>query len=167
LRDLVDGGIAHCQPNEGVNVPERFQFLLAQRFGHLHAQLAQAEHSKKSRVYVSHRAKERLAQERVRCGLLRVKEVTNADRDRAPLSWNLETMMKALCWHGKGDIRCDNVPDPEIEHGRDAIIKMTACAICGSDLHLMDGYIPSWRRETCLATNSRAKSLKSVPTTRS
>jgi threonine dehydrogenase-like Zn-dependent dehydrogenase len=50
--------------------------------------------------------------------------------------------MKALCWHGKGDIRCDDVPDPKIEHGRDAIIKMTACAICGSDLHLMDGYIP-------------------------
>jgi threonine dehydrogenase-like Zn-dependent dehydrogenase len=50
--------------------------------------------------------------------------------------------MKALCWHGKGDIRCDDVPDPRIEHGRDAIIKMTACAICGSDLHLMDGYIP-------------------------
>jgi threonine dehydrogenase-like Zn-dependent dehydrogenase len=50
--------------------------------------------------------------------------------------------MKALCWHGKGDIRCDDVPDPKIEHGRDAIIRMTACAICGSDLHLMDGYIP-------------------------
>src|SRR6187551_690047 len=50
--------------------------------------------------------------------------------------------MKALCWHGKNDIRCDDVPDPKIEHGRDAIIRMTACAICGSDLHLMDGYIP-------------------------
>lgn len=50
--------------------------------------------------------------------------------------------MKALCWHGKGDIRCDSVPDPKIEHGRDAIIRMTSCAICGSDLHLMDGYIP-------------------------
>jgi threonine dehydrogenase-like Zn-dependent dehydrogenase len=50
--------------------------------------------------------------------------------------------MKALCRHGKGDTRCDNVPDPKIEHGRDAIIRMTACAICGSDLHLMDRYIP-------------------------
>ena len=50
--------------------------------------------------------------------------------------------MKALCWHGKGDIRCDSVPDPKIEDGRDVIIKMSACAICGSDLHLMDGYIP-------------------------
>ena len=53
--------------------------------------------------------------------------------------------MKALCWHGKGDIRCDSVPDPKIEHPRDAIIKVTACAICGSDLHLYDGVIPTMR----------------------
>jgi len=53
--------------------------------------------------------------------------------------------MKALTWHGKGDIRCENVPDPKIEHPRDAIIKVTACAICGSDLHLYDGVIPSMK----------------------
>ena len=53
--------------------------------------------------------------------------------------------MKALTWHGKGDIRCDTVPDPKIEHPRDAIIKMTACAICGSDLHLLDGVIPTMK----------------------
>src|ERR1700712_1786736 len=51
--------------------------------------------------------------------------------------------MKALAWHGKGDIRCDTVPDPKIQDGRDAIIKVTACAICGSDLHIFDGVIPS------------------------
>ena len=51
--------------------------------------------------------------------------------------------MRALCYHGKKDIRCDNVPDPKIEDGRDAIIKVTACAICGSDLHIYDGVIPS------------------------
>lgn len=51
--------------------------------------------------------------------------------------------MKALTWHGKSDIRCESVPDPRIEHGRDAIIKVTACAICGSDLHIFDGVIPS------------------------
>ena len=51
--------------------------------------------------------------------------------------------MKALTWHGKGDIRCESVPDPKIEHPRDAIIKVTACAICGSDLHLYDGVIPT------------------------
>ena len=51
--------------------------------------------------------------------------------------------MKALTWHGKGDMRCESVPDPRIEHPRDAIIKVTACAICGSDLHIYDGVIPS------------------------
>lgn len=51
--------------------------------------------------------------------------------------------MRALCWHGKEDIRCDTVPDPRIEHPRDAIVKVTACAICGSDLHLYDGMIPT------------------------
>lgn len=50
--------------------------------------------------------------------------------------------MRALTWHGKNDIRCDTVPDPKIEDGRDAIIKVTACAICGSDLHIFDGVIP-------------------------
>jgi len=50
--------------------------------------------------------------------------------------------MKALCWHGKGDMRLDTVPDPKIEHPRDAIIKVTACAICGSDLHIYNGVIP-------------------------
>ena len=51
--------------------------------------------------------------------------------------------MKALCWHGKNDVRIDNVPDPEIMHPRDAIIKVTTTAICGSDLHLLDGYVPT------------------------
>ena len=50
--------------------------------------------------------------------------------------------MRALCWHGKGDIRCDTVADPSIEHPRDVIIKVSSCAICGSDLHLMDGQMP-------------------------
>ena len=51
--------------------------------------------------------------------------------------------MKALCWQGKKDIRCEEVPDPKIEHPRDAIIQVTSCAICGSDLHLMDGFVPT------------------------
>ena len=54
--------------------------------------------------------------------------------------------MKALCWHGKKDIRCDEVDDPRIEHPRDAIVKVTTCAICGSDLHLFDGFIPGMMR---------------------
>ena len=51
--------------------------------------------------------------------------------------------MKALCWHGKGDIRCDTVPDPRIEDACDIILKVTSCAICGPDLHLMDGQMPT------------------------
>jgi threonine dehydrogenase-like Zn-dependent dehydrogenase len=50
--------------------------------------------------------------------------------------------MKALVWHGSKDIRCDEVADPKIEDPRDAIIRVTSCAICGSDLHLYDGYMP-------------------------
>lgn len=51
--------------------------------------------------------------------------------------------MKAVCWHGKQDIRVENVPDPKILNPRDAIIKITSTAICGSDLHLYEGNIPT------------------------
>lgn len=54
--------------------------------------------------------------------------------------------MRALCWHGKKDIRCDTVPDPRIEDPRDAIVKVSSCAICGSDLHLFDGFMPGMLR---------------------
>jgi threonine dehydrogenase-like Zn-dependent dehydrogenase len=54
--------------------------------------------------------------------------------------------MRALRWHGKKDIRCDNhVPDPVIEEPRDAIVKVSSCAICGSDLHLFDGFMPGMK----------------------
>src|SRR5688500_9111090 len=53
--------------------------------------------------------------------------------------------MRALVWHGKEDIRCDTVPDPKIEEPRDAIVKVTSCAICGSDLHLYDGLMPGMK----------------------
>src|ERR1700743_3674811 len=49
--------------------------------------------------------------------------------------------MKALCWHGREDIRCETVPDPKMLDDRDAIIKVTSCAIYGSDLHLMGGFV--------------------------
>jgi threonine dehydrogenase-like Zn-dependent dehydrogenase len=54
--------------------------------------------------------------------------------------------VKALTWHGKSDVRCETVPDPKIEHSRDVIIKVTACAICGSDVHLYDGIMPEMER---------------------
>jgi len=53
--------------------------------------------------------------------------------------------MKALIWQGKKDIRYETVPDPRIEHPRDAIIKVSTCAICGSDLHLFDGFMPGMK----------------------
>lgn len=51
--------------------------------------------------------------------------------------------MKAACWHGKHDIRLEEVPDPKIINDRDAIIRVTATAICGSDLHLYNDLMPS------------------------
>jgi len=53
--------------------------------------------------------------------------------------------MRAVTWHARHDVRVDTVPDPEIVNPRDAIIKITSTAICGSDLHLYDGYIPTMR----------------------
>ena len=53
--------------------------------------------------------------------------------------------MKALVWHGKGDIRCDTVPDPTIETTGDVIVQITSTAICGSDLHLYDGFQPTMK----------------------
>ncbi len=50
--------------------------------------------------------------------------------------------MRALTYHGQGDVRVDTHPDPQIQDPTDAIIKVTSTAICGSDLHLYDGFIP-------------------------
>ena len=54
--------------------------------------------------------------------------------------------MKAVVWHGKHDVRVDEVPDPKIVNSRDAILKITTTAICGSDLHLYDGVIMTMER---------------------
>ena len=51
--------------------------------------------------------------------------------------------MKALCWHGKRDVRIEEVPDPVLLNRQDAIVRITSTAICGSDLHLYDGFIPT------------------------
>lgn len=51
--------------------------------------------------------------------------------------------MKALCYHGKEKLQVDNVPEPTLLNGQDALIRITATAICGSDLHIYDGLIPS------------------------
>ena len=51
--------------------------------------------------------------------------------------------MKAICWHGKKDVRVENVPEPKMLNKRDAILKINLTAICGSDLHLYHGVIPT------------------------
>jgi threonine dehydrogenase-like Zn-dependent dehydrogenase len=53
--------------------------------------------------------------------------------------------MRALCWHGTGDVRVQDVPEPELIHDGDAIVRVTSTAICGSDLHLFDGFMPTMR----------------------
>jgi len=53
--------------------------------------------------------------------------------------------MRAVCWHGKQDVRVDHVPDPEVINPRDAVVQVRAAAICGSDLHLYDGYVPTMK----------------------
>ncbi len=54
--------------------------------------------------------------------------------------------MKATCWIGPNQVEVQDVPDPRIMNKRDAIVKVTSTAICGSDLHLLDGYVPSMQK---------------------
>jgi threonine dehydrogenase-like Zn-dependent dehydrogenase len=54
--------------------------------------------------------------------------------------------MRALCWMGKEDVRIEQVPEPQILNDRDAIVRVTSTAICGSDLHLYGGFIPTLER---------------------
>ncbi len=54
--------------------------------------------------------------------------------------------MRATVWSGRNKVQVENVPDPKILNERDAIVKISSTAICGSDLHLYDGYIPSMRK---------------------
>jgi threonine dehydrogenase-like Zn-dependent dehydrogenase len=54
--------------------------------------------------------------------------------------------MRALCWHGTNKVQVDTVPDPKLINPRDAILKVSSTAICGSDLHLLDGYVPTMEK---------------------
>src|SRR5436853_2869303 len=54
--------------------------------------------------------------------------------------------MKAVCWMGKNTVEVQDVPDPRIINGRDAIVKVSSTAICGSDLHLLQGFVPTMKR---------------------
>jgi threonine dehydrogenase-like Zn-dependent dehydrogenase len=54
--------------------------------------------------------------------------------------------MKALCWFGANDLKVKDVPDPQILGARDAIVKVRLSSVCGSDLHLVDGYVPTMKK---------------------
>ena len=54
--------------------------------------------------------------------------------------------MKAVCWYGTNDVRVETVPEPKVMAARDAVVRITLSAICGSDLHLYDGVIPGMRK---------------------
>ena len=54
--------------------------------------------------------------------------------------------MKATCWMGKGSVEVRDVPDPKILNQRDAIVRITSTAICGSDLHLYNGFMPTMKK---------------------
>jgi len=71
--------------------------------------------------------------------------------------------MRALTWHGKHDVRMETVPDPQIVNPRDAIIKVTSTAICGSDLHLYDSYIPTLHRGDILGHEFMGEVVETGP----
>ena len=54
--------------------------------------------------------------------------------------------MKATCWMGKKSVEVVDVPDPQILNRRDAIVRITSTAICGSDLHLYNGFMPTMKK---------------------
>lgn len=77
--------------------------------------------------------------------------------------------MRATCWYGKNDVRVEQVPDPKILNQTDAIVKISSTAICGSDLHLYNGFMPTMERGDILGhefmgevveTGNKVKNLK-------
>jgi len=71
--------------------------------------------------------------------------------------------MKAVCWKGKHDVAVEEVPDPKIEHPRDAIVRITSTAICGSDLHLYDGVVQTMERGDILGHEFMGEIVELVP----
>src|SRR5204863_1462492 len=65
--------------------------------------------------------------------------------------------MRANCWMGRNSVQVENVPDPQIMNARDAIVRITSTAICGSDLHLYDGYVPTMKRGDVLGHEFRGE----------
>ena len=68
--------------------------------------------------------------------------------------------MKAVCWNGLRNVSVEDVPDPMLINPRDAIIQVTSTAICGSDLHLYDGYVPAMKKGDILGHEFMGKVVK-------
>jgi threonine dehydrogenase-like Zn-dependent dehydrogenase len=74
--------------------------------------------------------------------------------------------MRATCWMGRNKVQVENVPDPTILNGRDAIVRITSTAICGSDLHLYDGYVPAMKRGDILGHEFMGEVVETGPEVR-
>jgi threonine dehydrogenase-like Zn-dependent dehydrogenase len=75
-------------------------------------------------------------------------------------------MMKALCWHGKHDVRVESVPEPKILNPNDIIVRVSKAAICGSDLHLYDGFIPTMKEGDILGHEFMGEVVEAGPEVR-
>ena len=71
--------------------------------------------------------------------------------------------MRANCWYGKQDVRVEQVPDPKILNRRDAIVKITSTAICGSDLHLYNHFIPTMEKGDILGHEFMGEIVETGP----
>lgn len=71
--------------------------------------------------------------------------------------------MKAVCWYGKHDVRVEKVPDPTIINDRDAIIRVTKTAICGSDLHLYNDLMPMLKKGDILGHEFMGEVVETGP----
>src|ERR1700744_3299769 len=71
--------------------------------------------------------------------------------------------MRANVWSGRNTVQVENVPDPKILNDRDAIVKITSTAICGSDLHLYDGYIPTMKKGDILGHETMGEVVEIGP----
>jgi threonine dehydrogenase-like Zn-dependent dehydrogenase len=74
--------------------------------------------------------------------------------------------MKALCWAGVNEVSVEDVPDPTPLNRQDAILKVTASSVCGSDLHLLDGYVPAMRKGDVLGHEFLGEVIETGPDVR-
>ncbi|HYE91136.1 MAG TPA: alcohol dehydrogenase catalytic domain-containing protein, partial [Terriglobales bacterium] len=74
--------------------------------------------------------------------------------------------MKATCWFDTGDVRVEQVPDPEARNPRDAVIRVTSTAICGSDLHLYNGFVPTMQAGDILGHEFMGEIVETGPDVR-